>query len=103
MNCTKDCMKERIRQVHYVPPSSGWFILLATTAGRFIGRHSNSMPDPELSPRRLPSCERFAPLIAMLHETVFGTRDRKSTRLNSSHGYISYAVFCLKKKTRLVC
>src|SRR5687768_18101996 len=27
-----------------------------------------------------------------------GGRDRKSTRLNSSHGYISYAVFCLKKK-----
>src|SRR5687768_17724176 len=33
--------------------------------------------------------------------------DRKSTRLNSSHGYISYAVFCLKKKNipnaRLPC
>src|SRR2546422_2976332 len=28
------------------------------------------------------------------------TADRKSTRLNSSHGYISYAVFCLKKKKR---
>src|SRR2546429_9845793 len=27
------------------------------------------------------------------------SRDRKSTRLNSSHGYISYAVFCLKKET----
>src|SRR3989449_6485662 len=27
-----------------------------------------------------------------------GPTDRKSTRLNSSHGYISYAVFCLKKK-----
>src|SRR2546429_9724260 len=27
-----------------------------------------------------------------------GKGDRKSTRLNSSHGYISYAVFCLKKK-----
>src|SRR2546422_6642898 len=27
--------------------------------------------------------------------------DRKSTRLNSSHGYISYAVFCLKKKKRI--
>src|SRR2546422_7110797 len=26
------------------------------------------------------------------------SQDRKSTRLNSSHGYISYAVFCLKKK-----
>src|SRR2546429_6554204 len=31
-----------------------------------------------------------------------GARDRKSTRLNSSHGYISYAVFCLKKKTTYV-
>src|SRR2546429_3669596 len=29
-------------------------------------------------------------------------RDRKSTRLNSSHGYISYAVFCLKKKKKLI-
>src|SRR2546422_6337489 len=29
--------------------------------------------------------------------------DRKSTRLNSSHGYISYAVFCLKKKKKHVC
>src|SRR5687768_18353709 len=28
------------------------------------------------------------------------TVDRKSTRLNSSHGYISYAVFCLKKKKK---
>src|SRR5687768_18312623 len=38
--------------------------------------------------------------------TLFGggtlviVRDRKSTRLNSSHGYISYAVFCLKKKKK---
>src|SRR2546429_1505726 len=31
------------------------------------------------------------------HQGVFHI-DRKSTRLNSSHGYISYAVFCLKKK-----
>src|SRR2546429_5977130 len=28
--------------------------------------------------------------------------DRKSTRLNSSHGYISYAVFCLKKKNTTI-
>src|SRR2546422_8307163 len=28
------------------------------------------------------------------------SEDRKSTRLNSSHGYISYAVFCLKKKKK---
>src|SRR2546422_5414018 len=30
-------------------------------------------------------------------------QDRKSTRLNSSHGYISYAVFCLKKKKADIC
>src|SRR5687768_17751601 len=30
------------------------------------------------------------------------SRDRKSTRLNSSHGYISYAVFCLKKKKKQI-
>src|SRR2546422_6115525 len=33
---------------------------------------------------------------ALVEHLVMG--DRKSTRLNSSHGYISYAVFCLKKK-----
>src|SRR3712207_8901512 len=31
---------------------------------------------------------------------VFSVKDRKSTRLNSSHANISYAVFCLKKKNR---
>src|SRR2546422_1431082 len=33
-------------------------------------------------------------------EELFLKLDRKSTRLNSSHGYISYAVFCLKKKNK---
>src|SRR3989449_4956586 len=33
-------------------------------------------------------------------ERVAAEIDRKSTRLNSSHGYISYAVFCLKKKKK---
>src|SRR2546427_4821609 len=34
-------------------------------------------------------------------ETPMGERDRKSTRLNSSHSQISYAVFCLKKKKQV--
>src|SRR2546422_4605486 len=34
------------------------------------------------------------------HANQPNKRDRKSTRLNSSHGYISYAVFCLKKKKK---
>src|SRR2546429_5250043 len=33
-----------------------------------------------------------------LQQVFLNLIDRKSTRLNSSHGYISYAVFCLKKK-----
>src|SRR3712207_6945595 len=33
---------------------------------------------------------------------LLGSRDRKSTRLNSSHANISYAVFCLKKKTQTI-
>src|SRR3712207_7630154 len=39
------------------------------------------------------------PLAAALDE---GRQDRKSTRLNSSHANISYAVFCLKKKKRII-
>src|SRR5256885_12011765 len=35
-----------------------------------------------------------------MHLNAHDERDRKSTRLNSSHLVISYAVFCLKKKTR---
>src|SRR2546429_1539626 len=46
---------------------------------------------------------RFVAPLPEAHEAEVPLRlsprqDRKSTRLNSSHGYISYAVFCLKKK-----
>src|SRR2546429_4779183 len=43
-------------------------------------------------------CRTNPDLIHSLQQ-VMSPADRKSTRLNSSHGYISYAVFCLKKKT----
>src|SRR5205809_5306841 len=36
----------------------------------------------------------------LLAHAASSFRDRKCTRLNSSHGYISYAVFCLKKKKK---
>src|SRR2546422_5794888 len=38
----------------------------------------------------------------LLHLGDHRKGDRKSTRLNSSHGYISYAVFCLKKKKKTI-
>src|SRR5687768_18459092 len=40
---------------------------------------------------------RYSPAAVIV---LAGFLDRKSTRLNSSHGYISYAVFCLKKKKK---
>src|SRR3712207_8711580 len=43
----------------------------------------------------LPAVQPYEPPFA-------GCEDRKSTRLNSSHANISYAVFCLKKKTRFL-
>src|SRR2546422_2897864 len=59
------------------------------------GRHREAcrrrVRDGEIDRRRLPRRERPS-------QRVLALRDRKSTRLNSSHGYISYAVFCLKKK-----
>src|SRR6266481_8845451 len=42
--------------------------------------------------------ERRQPHIGPDHGIAVATQDRKSTRLNSSHSSISYAVFCLKKK-----
>src|SRR2546422_5120429 len=44
--------------------------------------------------------ERLHPLEHKALVERAAASDRKSTRLNSSHGYISYAVFCLKKKKK---
>src|SRR3712207_7252000 len=46
--------------------------------------------------------EGLPSLVPVKLRTLLPTRDRKSTRLNSSHANISYAVFCLKKKNIIV-
>src|SRR2546422_6996682 len=56
-----------------------------------------------LRSERIAKAERAARVAQAQHHgalEIFGRGDRKSTRLNSSHGYISYAVFCLKKKKK---
>src|SRR5258708_28468556 len=45
----------------------------------------------------VPPIEKPAPIVVLCHPQP-ASRDRKSTRLNSSHQIISYAVFCLKQK-----
>src|SRR3712207_8464132 len=53
-----------------------------------------------------PGLRRVVPAIVLLALLTLGVfllrRDRKSTRLNSSHANISYAVFCLKKKKNTI-
>src|SRR2546430_4351503 len=51
-------------------------------------------------PARPPTPPASAPCTAQAVWTWASPRDRKSTRLNSSHSQISYAVFCLKKKKK---
>src|SRR2546422_4536243 len=48
--------------------------------------------------RKLRELDAHAQVVMIIELAQLAQRDRKSTRLNSSHGYISYAVFCLKEK-----
>src|SRR2546430_10170807 len=79
--------------------------LLATqqVANRLATNQVTEEEDEVCRPLGKPAHEVAVPILAVRHEhpepeTVRG-EDRKSTRLNSSHSQISYAVFCLKKKT----
>src|SRR2546422_5155477 len=73
--------------------SAKWALVgLTLTLAEEVGRHGIRV-----------NCICPGPVQGQLIEEVIAARarsmkDRKSTRLNSSHGYISYAVFCLKKK-----
>src|SRR5256884_5857509 len=53
---------------------------------------------PDVSQKDCRSGSRADRKILQVFDIRYDGIDRKSTRLNSSHGYISYAVFCLKKK-----
>src|SRR2546429_2473561 len=53
-----------------------------------------------LHPSTKPTCCGTRNARPFIPGAVLCLTDRKSTRLNSSHGYISYAVFCLKKKNK---
>src|SRR2546422_7137516 len=81
------------------PPRSTLFPYTTLFRSRLVGDHDAPQPLGRLS-RDVPVGRRVPLGIhddARAHEVV-APEDRKSTRLNSSHGYISYAVFCLKKK-----
>src|SRR5205809_3972918 len=67
--------------------------------GRYQLRHQAGHPPGSRETRRALSRSPLSQHLLPDRHPL--DRDRKSTRLNSSHGYISYAVFCLKKKKKL--
>src|SRR2546422_4267670 len=75
---------------------NGESLLLLRSCPRIVGVDEDVRIDQNLSAHRA----RPASTSAWRGALVATVADRKSTRLNSSHGYISYAVFCLKKKKK---
>src|SRR4051812_49753170 len=93
------------------PPSSPLFPYtplsrsrILDDAGALLGRPPLQLEPAELVHRlwRQPDVphDRDARRDQAAYQLGHGARDRKSTRLNSSHMSISYAVFCLKKKKK---
>src|SRR2546427_9619899 len=89
------------------PPRSTLFpytTLFRSRAAKFRRRNSDNRKVVTIEQHLLPDDVLFATeatlpkTMADHHHRVRTKRDRKSTRLNSSHSQISYAVFCLKKK-----
>src|SRR2546429_6665453 len=85
------------------PPRSTLFPY--TTLFRSQGSHlkHDEFQEEIIAGYRGERSESLAIVVLCIHATsplkTCTSKDRKSTRLNSSHGYISYAVFCLKKTT----
>src|SRR5690242_21500111 len=67
-------------------------------ASRFAQIEGAYAQAPEVTRRRLYT-DAIEDVLSHAHKVIIDSRDRKSTRLNSSHMSISYAVFCLKKKS----
>src|SRR2546430_298023 len=80
-----------------VEDGGGWWRLVEVCSA--AGRSDLLHRPPPSSTNLQNAVSRCPPRHHHLHPRRRAARDRKSTRLNSSHSQISYAVFCLKKKT----
>src|SRR2546430_3984867 len=88
------------------PPRSTLFPYTTLFRSRAHGRDRRTPARQRIAGRRPRSGGRGSALLRGVLRAGYERRrqeDRKSTRLNSSHSQISYAVFCLKKKTKKTC
>src|SRR2546429_3698587 len=100
-NLDFDLPREQIAQRPLEHRDASRLLLVDRSSGRFQDRGFRELPDL-LAGNELVVLNNARVIPARLFGRRAGVRseDRKSTRLNSSHGYISYAVFCLKKKKK---
>src|SRR5207245_8432303 len=93
--------------LHSFPTRRSSDLRLAGVTHPFVGERrrlirADGMREARLHPAQTPSRHAAARIVsgALALDRLAGNprQDRKSTRLNSSHGSISYAVFCLNKK-----
>src|SRR5207248_10728687 len=104
-----DLLKPGLAQIHVQRNKATWEVPLPEDAERCVAPHQPVVYHPHpLSTEAYNDLIRGADVGLLLHDAhsyyarlsaVF-QEDRKSTRLNSSHRTISYAVFCLKKKKK---
>src|SRR3712207_7398473 len=82
------------------PPRSTLFPYTTLFRSALVGDLRRAMNDDELAVVYQPKVDLRTGAVRGVEALVRWQQDRKSTRLNSSHANISYAVFCLKKKTK---
>src|SRR5256884_2142152 len=93
-----------VRCLYYLDDSFFFFFSSRRRHTRCSRDWSSDVCSSDLVPYRIKGIPCLVAWFVMQWELLVTARstarieDRKSTRLNSSHGYISYAVFCLKKK-----
>src|SRR6266487_1474182 len=98
LNCVEVAFKRAIAKMgrHYIPGRAG-----VTTDGVLNNKYRTRCMGRGRCGRGCDVNAAFHSPTALVYPARDTGQDRKSTRLNSSHPSISYAVFCLKKKTKL--
>src|SRR5207245_8680781 len=89
--------KNVLRTICIVLPPGKAIFPVSDRSRETLGSLSHPQP-PKVVPAYRPWCKAPRHVAGRRPEQSWCVADRKSTRLNSSHGSISYAVFCLKKK-----